>query len=282
MKSVWKWIIAGTVILAIGLGVMITTLAVNGWAVDIEYEMQTYTAKDDNSYLEIDLGASTLKTEFYDGDSIEIYYPQSKRLRTKIDEQQGKLTYKSEPKWYVNFSGTTKLPETVIKMPKEKVLDLKIDLGAGTINLAGGVYGNVLIDVGAGKLNCQNIECNKLSFDISAGTVKLESIVCTTLVCDISAGTVKLESVECTNLVCDVSAGKLDISSVACPDIKADVSAGTVNLGISGIKSEYTILSDVSAGTCNVSSQIGSTDKKLDVDCSAGTINVKFILDGTK
>ena len=257
MKSIWKWVIAGAVILAVGLIILISTLAVNGWSIKAKFEMQTFTATDDNTYLEIDIGASELKTEFYDGETIEISYPAGKGLKTGISEKQGKLTFESKPKWFAQLFNTPKVPETVIKLPKDKVIDLEIDLGAGTISLAGGVYGNILIDVGAGTIKGKNLECK-------------------TLDCDISAGTADFKSVTCSSLICDVSAGKLDISSLTCPDIKADVSAGKITLGINGVKSEYTILADVSAGSCNVSSQIGSTDKKLDVDCSAGSITVTF------
>ena len=257
MKSIWKGLIIGIVLIAIGAGILITTLAVNGWAIETKYTMETFTAKEDNNYVELDIGACALKTEFFDGEKIEISYPSNKRFNTDITETNGKLTFKSKVKWFAQFWGSIKIPETVVKLPKAKVFDLTIDLGAGSIHLEDGVYGNVKIDVGAGKLDTENLECNSL-------------------VCDISAGSVNFKSVACSSLICDLSAGKLDISSLSCPDIKADVSAGKLNLGINGVKSEYTIRSSVSAGNCNLTNQTGTTTKMLVVDCSAGTITVSF------
>lgn len=241
MKAIWKWVIAGAVILAVGLIILITTLAVNGWTINAEFEMQTFKASENNTYLEIDIGASMLKTEFYDGDKIEISYPTSKSLKTEIFEKEGRLKFESKLKWFARLFNSPQAPETVIKLPKDKIFDLEIDLGAGTITLAGGAYGNIEIDVGAGTLNADGITCS--------------------------------------SLLCDVGAGKIDITSLTCPDIKADVGAGKFDLSIKGVKSEYNISAKVGAGDCNVSNQTGTTDKKLTVNCGAGEINVKFILD---
>ena len=256
MKAIWKGLIIGDVLVAIGAGILITTLAINGWSLKATYTMQTFTAENDDNAIKLDIGASALKTEFYDGERIEISYPESNRFTTDITEKDGKLTFKSKLKWFARVS--REIPETVIKLPKEKVFELEIDLGAGTVKLASGVYGKVEIDVSAGTLDAADISCRSL-------------------LCDVSAGTVNLSKVDCSSLVCDLSAGKIDINSITCPEIKADVSAGKLSLGVNGVKSEYTIKASVSAGSCNVSNQTGSTDKKLSVDCSAGSVTVNFI-----
>ena len=258
MKSIWKGFVAGIILVAIGAGIILTTLAINGWKIkEADYTMKTFIAQNDNTALEIDLGANTLKTEFYDGEKIEISYPDSSGFKTSITERSGKLKFETKTKWYVSFFNFTKPPETVIKLPKDKVFDIKVDLGAGTVSLASGVYGN-------------------LNIDVSAGTLKADGITCKNMICDLSAGTVKSNGISCDNLKCDVSAGTLNLSTLTCPDIKAEVSAGTVSLGVKGVKSEYTIRASVSVGKCNVTNQTGTTDKKIDVSCSAGTLNVNF------
>ena len=218
MKTVVKCIIIGVAIIAIGAGILIATLAANGWSVKAKYTMQTYTAEHEIHELEIDVGAFTVKTEFFDGDKIEIEYPVSNRHKTSVKEHDGKLKFSTETKWWHMISiGKNNAPETIIKLPKDRVLNLDIDLGAGTVNLASGVYGQVKIDIGA-------------------GIVKAESITCNNLDCDVSAGTVKFESVTCNSLKSDVSAGKLEVNSLNCPDIKADVSAGKLSINVDGIK----------------------------------------------
>ena len=258
MKGIWKGIIAGIVLIVLGVAILLATLALNDWSVGTKYEIETFTAISDNNFVELDIGACALKTEFYDGDKIQITYPKGSNIKTDIDEYNGKLIFESKIKWYAHVFNKPSVPETVVKLPKDKVLDLAIGLGAGTIKLADGAYGKVIIDLGAGTLDAQNLECG-------------------TLICDISAGSAKFKNVTCSTLDCDVSAGKLNISSLTCPKINVDVSAGEINLGVNGVKSEYTVRVDVSAGSCNLSNQKGNTDKKIEVDCSAGSVTVNFI-----
>lgn len=258
MKAIRKCLIAGIILIAIGAGIIITVLAVNGWSIkETNYTMETFKAENDNTAVEIYLGANSLKTEFYDGEKIEISYPVSKAFKTSVSEKNGKLKFESKTKWYYSFFNFTKAPETVVKIPKDKVFDIKVDLGAGTISLDGGVYGNLNIDVSAGTLKGSNITCGNLDIDVSAGTLALTGVTCDKIVCDVSAGT-------------------LNIKELTCPDVKADVSAGKLSMSINGLESEYTVRASVSAGSCNLKDRDGTTDKKLYADCSTGSVSVTF------
>lgn len=245
MKAIWKGFIAGIILVAIGAGIIIATLALNGWSLqEISYTMSTFTAEHDNGAIEIDAGANTIRTEFYDGDRIEIYYPESKAYTTSVTESDGKIKFETKIKWYAYFFSFAKRPEAVIKLPKGKAFDIKIELGAGAVTLAGGDYGRLDVNVNAGTLNAKGVSCN--------------------------------------GLICDINAGTINISALTCPDIKAEVNAGRLSLGVNGTKSDYTIRASVSAGSCNVSNQSGNTDKTLDVKCSAGSVNVQFTIDNSK
>lgn len=239
MKAIWKGLIVGIVLIIIGAAIIITTFAINGWsAKSPKFSIETYTAQKDYTSVKIDIGASTVKTQFYDGEKIEITYPVSRGYRSEITERDGTLKFENYIKWYAQLFHFSDAPETVIKLPKDKIFNLDIDVGAGLVTLAEGVYGNVTIDVSAGKLEANGIACDKIN--------------------------------------CDVSAGKLDIKALTCPDIKADVSAGRLEMNVVGAKSDYTIHASVSAGSCNISNQTGTTDKRLAVDCSAGSIEITF------
>ncbi len=241
MKSILKAFIAGIVIIAIGAGIIIATLAANDWSFrGPDFEMKTYTEQNENSTVKIKVGAGILKTEFYDGDKIEIIYPDSKAYKNGLDETDGTLSFDSSIKWYASiFSfGLWNAPETVVRLPANRTLNISLDMNAGKVELAAGTYGRIDADVSAGMLSATGINCSKL--------------------------------------YCDVSAGTVHVNNTVCPDIEIDISAGTLKLGVNGKKSEYTVKVDVSAGTCNLSDQTGTTDKRLFIDCSAGTVKVDF------
>ena len=257
MKAIVKGLIIGGIIIAVGVVILIATLAVNGWSVkDQNFEMQTYTAQYDAPSIEIDFGPGSVKTEFYDGDKIIIEYPSSKRYKSEITDTETVLKYETKARWFINF-GSVDIPDTVIKIPAGSVLNVEFDIGAGSAYLADGVYGKVDIDIGAGSFNAVNIECADLNCNISAGAVKINAVTCNTADIDISAGSFKIDKITCGRTVIDVS-------------------AGSANIGFTGARSEYGIRTDVSAGSCNVIPQTGTTDKSIDVDVSAGSVNLSF------
>lgn len=258
MKGMVKCIIAGAVIAVIGVIFLIVGLSQSGWAFapDIDFTTQTFTAEHDNTAIDIDIDAGTLKAEYYDGDKIYVEYPVAKNFRTNVYEKNGTLYFKTDYT-LVFYWGTPKIPDTVIKLPKDVVFDVKLDIGAGTVNLADGKFGKVDLDMSAGTLKCGGIDCSSLKLKISAGTLSADAVSCRSLDMHMSAGTAKIDK-------------------LTCADTKAKVSAGTVKIGYTGDRSEYRIFTDVSAGSCNVSSQDGTTDKTIDIDVSAGTVKLDF------
>lgn len=239
MKGMVKAIVAGIIITAIGIGLLLTGFALNDWKFfEPNFEMQRFDATADNTAVDVDFGAGTLRIEYYDGDKIAIDYPVSNGFNADIFERDGKLFFETTKKWFtVNF-GNWHIPETVIYLPRKVTFDLDFDMGAGMATLTSGTYGNVSIEVGAGALTATDIVCNAFDADISAGT--------------------------------------LTAATLACPDIDISVSAGTAKLDVNGAKSEYTIKASASAGSCNVSDQTGTTNKRLNAECSAGSIIIKF------
>ena len=238
MKGIVKCVIAGAVIIGIGLAIVLGTLGVNGCSVKKpEFTTNTYTAENDNTALKIRINAGSFKTEFYDGDKITIEYPVASVYKTEISENDGVFRYESELKktW---FMGNLNIPDTVIKLPESVRFNLDVEVNAGTVNIAGGEYGKVDAEV--------------------------------------NAGTLKAEGIKCEKFIAEVHAGTMNVTKLDCADIKAEISAGSLKLDIDGAKADYNIKADVSAGSCNVSSQTVENGKSLDVDCSAGSIKVTF------
>ncbi len=257
MKSWIKCIIAGAVIFVVGIGVIIGTLAFNGWSVKSpKFDMQTYTAEKDNNTIDITVGAGSVKTEFYDGEKITIDYPSASMFESEISEDDGIFRYRSRVKRFW-FLGAPSIPETVIKLPKNIVFNLDFDVNAGSVSIAGGEYSAVKINVDAGKLT-------------------VNESVCENFECEVNAGYLEAINLTCSKFDCEVSAGKLDVKKLDCPCIIADVSAGTLVMNVAGAKSDYEIRADVSAGSCNIGNQWGGNGKKLEVECSAGSIYVSF------
>lgn len=261
MKAIIKAIIAGSVIIGVGLIILIIALALNGWKFMPKFDMAQFTAEGEIHELKIDNAVGNVKTQFYEGDKITVEYPVSERYSASVEEKEGVLTVSGLNKkhWY-NFTFLpATLPETFVKIPLGTVLKLDVTVNAGKVELAAGEY-------------------EKAQFTVNAGSLTALGITCPELKCEVNAGSISVKSLESASLDCKVKAGSFHADRVECPLVQVDVSAGSASLTVAGSREEYTILVDKSAGSCNVASQTGTdSNKKIDVDVSAGSVNVSFV-----
>lgn len=258
MKGMVKGIIIGIVIIAIGLGLTITALALSGWKINPEFEMQTYTAENENTAIDITLNTGTFKTQFYDGDRIIIEYPSSSNTRVSISENDGSFRFEAKTKFF-SFLGpfVGDIPDTVIKLPSAVRFSVRLNINAGKATLADGAYSRVSIDMDAGDFDCGNIECDDFT-------------------CDLAAGQITVNRVKCDSFKGEIDAGKILVHATECGTADLRISAGDLNMGFTGDKSEYGITTRVSAGSCNVDGQSGTTDKRISIKVSAGSARLSF------
>lgn len=258
MKGIVKAVIAGGVIIGIGIIILLIGLSVNGWSIGfVEFEMNRYEAVEVNTSLEVDFGAGSLKTVFYDGEKIAVDYPTANGYTTEIKEKNGKLSFNTKVAMFSFGLGKWEIPETTIYLPKDTLFNLDFDLGAGTVKVDGGSFRGIKIEVGAGDFILGDTTCESFNAKVSAGKLSINSLVC-------------------EDLDAKVSAGELKIDSLLCPDIEANVSAGSVKICVDGAKADYNISVSVSAGSCNLNPQTVASDKKINAKVSAGSINITF------
>lgn len=278
MKSMMKVIIAGAVIMVLGIAILCISLGVHGWKFDGDYEIITYECSDDNSTLDVEFSAGTLEINYYDGEKIKVEYPQNKVLSTEVEEADGALSFETKIKksWDI-ISGFMKIPTAKIWIPQGDVINIKLELNAGSVKLARGEYCALDIKVNAGALSIGDVKCGKLSADVNAGSMNMQDVFSEAEVkLNLSAGSMDIKSLESPALVGDVSAGKASIGRIQTPLVDFDISAGSVRLAMAGEKSKYNVRIDKSAGSCNISDQAGSEDLRIKASISAGSLNVIF------
>lgn len=221
----------------------------------------TYTQQSENiNGVYLKLGAGEFKTEFYDGDKIEIGYYESNVYNISFEESNGILSFTVKPRWYMYFTGYDSPGATTVKLPRGKVYGLNVDIAAGAVDIEGGNFGDISIDMSAGTVNVgDNLNCGNLNIRLSAGLVAVGKT-------------------ECKKCNIDISAGKVAVNELTCPVIGIKTSAGTVEIGLHGVMSEYGISVDKSAGSCNLNPQNGSDPaKNINIRISAGTVNINFV-----
>ncbi|MDE6667847.1 MAG: DUF4097 domain-containing protein [Clostridia bacterium] len=265
MKGYVKCIIAGAIILGIGIAVLLVALAVNGWkfAPNIEFETQEFTATEKNTALSVNLDAGSLKIEYLEeGEEIQISYPVANGFETTITEKDGKLSIESNKHHWYTFAWGATIPETTVKIPKDIVEDVKIYVNSGTVDMVGGKYNKVDITVNAGTVNVGEIsECYSFSVKLNAGTVKA------------------ISGVSADNFTCKINAGSAHISRITTLSGEIELNAGSASISFTGKNEDYSTHVKVSAGSCTgiYTNSNNNYVKRISVTVSAGSCNVNFL-----
>lgn len=289
---------AGAVIAVVGLIILLVGLGLNSWTIAADYEMKSYVSTQDVTKLQINFDAGSLKTEFYDGDKILVEYPENNRLKTKIDESvSGVFSMRTDAKFWLLGTGLSKIPETIIKIPKTYCLVLDFCINAGKFDIASGDYADIDVKMNAGTLNFEKIQCAKLNLSLNAGDLKVQDVTCQNAMVKVNAGNVKIAKMLTNTMVVNLNAGNFIINDITAENITADLNAGSVNMdktcvqklkldidagsaliNVVGEQAEYNIAVQKDGGTCNVSNQSGiDSNKRLDIDIDGGSVKINFV-----
>lgn len=283
MKAWVKGIIAGAVIAAIGVIVLIAGLYMNGWkypTVEYNFEMLTYSSENaDVKGLLLDVDLGPVKTEFYEGDTVSVEYPVCDVFSYSVTENNGTLEVKTDRKkfnWHWFSWQTVNIPTLTVKLPENKIYDLQILLDAGSVTVSDGTYGNIKMNIDAGTFNCGNIMCGDFNIDLDARYAESGNVICDGFSANVDAGTITAKAVSANNMTCELDAGLMEINNIRCAFTSVKVSAGKLAAGFEGGRTEYNINVNKSAGSCNVETQVGSTDKTINLRISAGKAELNF------
>lgn len=261
MKSVVKAIIAGSVIICIGVVVILVAVGISDGKLSFntQWEKQEYECVYDIDVLKVDFKAGTLNIQFYNGDNVKVRYYESDIFTTNCSVSGNKLTVQTDKIAWKPALWFGNIPTTTLFIPKRMSVDLQLDVAAGSVTVEDGYLSNVDINISAGAIEIKNVHCDKFDIEMSAGSTTIQSLVCNTFVSEISAGSV-------------------NVARLTSDKIYVDLSAGSTNISVVGDKADYKIRTDVSAGRCNLSDQAGNYSyKTITVDVSAGSVNIKFV-----
>ena len=259
MKPLVKALIAGGSLILVGVIILLIALGLNGWTLKADFTTEEFVAEQENDKVVVENSVGSVKINYYDGDKVQISYPEAKNYSYNISEKDGTVRISGpKPHWYEFSIWWADVPEMVINLPKAKTFDLTLTVNAGSLRLYDGKYSAIHVTVNAGTLNASSVECDTFNATVNAGSMQINKLNCH------------------TSFNGEVNAGSLSAKEVTCPKINAEVNAGSLSMKIDGAKSEYTIQTHVSAGSSNISNQTGTTDKKITADVSAGSLNISF------
>lgn len=258
MNHVIRAIIIGSAIIGIGVAILLVALALNDWSFQPNFTTEEFISQEENTVLSVNLDAGKLKIEYHDEENVQIFYPVASGYQTTIAESDGKLTLEGNKRRWYAFQWGIEFPETIVKIPYDKIKDVEITLNAGMIELADGEFENVTVKVNAGTCNLGSITGCK-QFDVR-----------------LNAGALNVSGAACEKLSFHLNAGSAKIQQIVSQESEVKVNAGSANLSFVGSIEDYSASVSASVGSCNGIGDRTGGDKTITVKVNAGTVNVSF------
>ncbi len=240
------------------LGVMnIVDLAINGSVVTDEEKEYTYN-DDEIMNLDIDISASELTT-VVNGDSFSV---RSNLKDLKVTKKGSTLKITEKGKFSKNYSGAY----LIISIPENKIFeDVKIDSGAGVMDIS-------------------SLRCESLELDLGAGDLKAKEIFVYSE-CEINggAGKISVRNSEFNDLSLDMGVGKLELSAALKGVSDFDLGVGNAEITICGKKEDYRVKISKGLGSVSIEGTdlkdgtvIGDGKNRINIDCGVGKTTVEY------
>ena len=213
--------------------------------------MQTY---ENVNNIEIETVSANLIIKSGEEFKVEAY-DMKNNFTSKL--RNGTLKVEETKMWNLlnNLSGTI-----TIYIP-EDINRLKVDSGAGKIEVDDINVNYAKIDQGAGKLTIQNSKFN--SSDIDGG-----------------AGEISIKSSELSNLKLDAGVGKIDLEAKILGNSKIECGVGEMNINLLGTEEDYSITAEKGIGRLQIKgierSSYGTGNNKIKLEGGIGSIEVNF------
>lgn len=209
---------------------------------------------------ELDINVKGVNIIFKEGDNLAA---QTNNKYVTIEQNNNKLNVTQ--KKHNIFSGS--VGDLIIYVPADTIFEkVKINAGAGTVNI-------------------NQLTTEELFFDLGAGKVKLEKITATEK-SDINGGTgeITITDAKLNDLDLELGVGKVTITSVITGNSSIDSGIGEVNLNLIGSLDDYKITLDKGIGSAKLDnnnmsddSTYGTGNNIIDIEGGIGAINIKLI-----
>ncbi len=244
------------------------------------------------SKIKIEMSTADVKIEYHDGQKIivegfDVTNLKGKILRrftTSVSNGELSVTLKRE-KSHIFSMGTSGDCDVTVKLPKEKVVDLSVDLSTGDVIIGekGKDYklGKIEIEQSTGDTKIEaNVECSSLDVDGSTGDVFVNgNLKVNSLEVETSTGELYINAeIEAQTIEVELSSGKVICGSfITASKIDVETSTGDVTLKLLGSRSEYNYSYEASTGESNIyPMQNAGATKTVRVTVSTGDIYIYF------
>jgi len=141
----------------------------------------------------------------------------------------------------------------------------------------------IKVDTGAGNIEMNGFMTDNLKIDGGAGNVRIDKVIADHVSVGNGAGNLKMDKVQFGDVELDCGAGNVEFNGAARGDFKIDGGVGNVDLRIQGVRSDYNIDVDSGIGSIRIDgkkiSELEEDNRaqyELSIDGGVGSVDVDF------
>lgn len=143
---------------------------------------------------------------------------------------------------------------------------------------------NVKIETGAGKVEIEELTTNKLKLDLGAGSVKISDInVEKEAKINGGVGKVKIENSILNNLELDCGVGEFEMTAKLIGNTDIDCGIGRLEVNLIGTEEDYKIVAKKGLGSFNINSKeiqdnttYGNGENYIKIDAGVGSTVIRY------
>lgn len=226
-KKMKFWLIVATSLVAIGLIVFASVMALYNWDFNklstVKYETNTYNLNEEFSNISINTDTADISFVLSDDGASKVVCYEPENLKHSVSVQNGTLTVNlvDEREWYEHIGitiGNEKITLYLsekeydslvikedtgdIKIPKEfNFKSIDISASTGDVKSFASASGKMKIKVSTGDINLQNLSADNLELKASTGSINLSDVICENeIIINLSTGKTSITDTKCKNI----------------------------------------------------------------------------------
>ena len=226
-KKMKFWLIVATSLVAIGLIVFASVMALYNWDFNklstVKYETNTYNLNEEFSNISINTDTADISFVLSDDGASKVVCYEPENSKHSVSVQNGTLTVNlvDEREWYEHIGitiGNEKITLYLsekeydllvikedtgdIKIPKEfNFKSIDISASTGDVKSFASASGKIKIKVSTGDINLQNLSADNLELKASTGNINLSDVICENEIkINLSTGKTSITDTKCKNI----------------------------------------------------------------------------------
>ncbi|MDO4488262.1 MAG: DUF4097 family beta strand repeat-containing protein [Eubacteriales bacterium] len=261
MSKEKKWMIAGIIMVAVGIVLSVAALTLYtignrskkpvNVGIGAKYVTNTYEVGE---FDDIEITAKIERINFKPSDTGKGYvvcYEDADFLHVVKDENRVlKITDTYDS--FLNFTFTVETPTITVFLPKSEYSKLKIDSETGDVDIPENFsFESIDIKLSTGDVNMGSSCRGDMDIKTSTGKIEVNDISADDVTLRTSTGSIKASGIKCGGeMNVDVSTGKCNLSDIVCESFYSTGSTGKVTL--TGVKAQNRFSVERSTGDINI------------------------------